>query len=98
MVHQFWENVTLEPMLFVKMVAEGNVRVVADSLEIDRVCRVNLNFSAEDCLNMDDGNHTDVQVKTRLSSNVFIEPFFIEHFAGRCPKVSKYFQLLPKHH
>ncbi len=49
-------------MLFLKMMAEGNVRVVADTLEIDRVCRVNLNFSAEDCLLMDDGNHSVVQV------------------------------------
>ena len=55
-------NVTLEPMLFLKMMAEGNVRVVADTLEIDRVCRINLNFLPEDCQVMDDGNHSDIQV------------------------------------
>jgi len=52
----------LEPMLFLKMVAESNIRVVADTLEIDRVCRINLNFSNDDCMNMDDGNHSDIQV------------------------------------
>jgi hypothetical protein len=65
-------HVTLEPMLFVKMIAEGNTIVIGDTLEIDRVCRVNLNFSQEDCMAMDDGNHSDVQVKdlkkTQLSN------------------------------
>ncbi|XP_063602532.1 lysosomal proton-coupled steroid conjugate and bile acid symporter SLC46A3-like [Penaeus indicus] len=64
-------NVTLEPMLFLKMVAEGNYGVVADTLEIDRICRVNLNYSQEDCLNMDDGNHTEVQVAVQRVQNVF---------------------------
>ncbi|XP_042866526.1 solute carrier family 46 member 3-like isoform X2 [Penaeus japonicus] len=65
------KNVTLEPMLFLKMVAEGNYGVVADTLEIDRVCRVNLNFSRNDCLAMDDGNHTQVQVAVQRFQNVF---------------------------
>lgn len=59
-----WKNVTLEPMLFLKMLAEGNVSVVAKNLRIERVCRVNLNFSDEDCLTMDDGNHSVVQVSS----------------------------------
>lgn len=49
-------------MLFMKMLAEGNLVVVADTLEIDRVCRVSLNFTEEECAAMDTGNHTDVQV------------------------------------
>jgi hypothetical protein len=55
-------HVTLEPMLFLKMVAEGNVIVIADTLQIERACRVNLNYSQEDCLSMDDGNHSQIQV------------------------------------
>lgn len=55
-------NVTLEPMLFLKMMAEGNFVVVSDTLELDRVCRVNLNFTEEECANMDTGNYSDVQV------------------------------------
>ncbi len=62
-------NVTLEPMLFLKMMAEGNFRVVGDTLEIDRVCRVNLNFSQEDCVAMDDGNHSDIQVNSYSETN-----------------------------
>lgn len=54
-------------MLFIKMLAEGNVRIVAISLQIDRVCNVNLAYPSEDCLALDDGNHTDIQV--RLASN-----------------------------
>ena len=49
-------------MLFLKMVAEGNVIVIADTLQIERACRVNLNYSQEDCLSMDDGNHSHIQV------------------------------------
>lgn len=55
-------QVTLEPMLFVKMVSEGNVVVIIDTLQLDRVCRVNFNFSEEDCMAMDDGNHSHIQV------------------------------------
>ena len=50
-------------MLLVKTIAEGNLKVVADTLQIDRYCRVDLNFSAGDCDAMDDGNHTSVQVR-----------------------------------
>lgn len=57
-----FSHVTLEPMLFLKMVAEGNVVVIADTLQIERACRVNLNFSQEDCVSMDDGNHSQIQV------------------------------------
>ena len=53
---------TLEPMLFLKMMAEGNIIVVSTTLKIERVCRVNLNFSREECLAMDDGNHSQIQV------------------------------------
>lgn len=65
-------HVTLEPMLFVKMIAEGNTIVIGDTLEIDRVCRVNLNFSQEDCMAMDDGNHSDVQVKDFLKKRNYL--------------------------
>lgn len=64
-------NVTLEPMLFMKMVAESNLVVVADTLEIERVCQVNLNYSMEDCQNMDDGNHTDLQAEVQKYQNWF---------------------------
>lgn len=49
-------------MLFLKMMAEGNIIVVGTTLKIERVCRVNLNFSDEECSAMDDGNHSQIQV------------------------------------
>lgn len=55
-------------MLFLKMLAEGNFKVVADTLEIDRVCLVNLNFTEEECANMDKGNYSDVQVSPSIFS------------------------------
>ena len=53
---------TLEPVLFIKAVAEGTLQVVADTLLLERYCRIDLNFSQIDCDSMDDANHTDVQV------------------------------------
>lgn len=49
-------------MLFLKMLAEGLVKVVVKNLEIERVCRVNFGFSEQDCLYMDSGNRSHVQV------------------------------------
>ncbi|XP_042205766.1 solute carrier family 46 member 3-like isoform X2 [Homarus americanus] len=71
MIKQAAKNVTLEPMLFLKMLAEGNYGVVADTLEIDRVCRVNLNFTEEECAHMDSGNYTHVQVAVQRFQNTF---------------------------
>ncbi|XP_069938913.1 probable peptidoglycan muropeptide transporter SLC46 isoform X1 [Cherax quadricarinatus] len=70
-VKQVMKNVTLEPMLFLKMMAEGNYKVVADTLEIDRVCRVNLNFTKEECINMDSDNYSDVQIAVQKYENTF---------------------------
>lgn len=84
-------HVTLEPMLFLKMVAEGNTIVIGDTLEIDRVCRVNLNFSQEDCMAMDDGNHSQIQEAVQVYQNTFnyyqsliasILPVLVILFAG----------------
>jgi len=58
-------------MLFFKMVAESNIRIVADTLQIDRVCRINLNFSNDDCIAMDNGNHSNVQVDSILFAIAF---------------------------
>ena len=52
-------------MLFLKMIAESNYSVIADTLEIDRICLVNLGYDPNDCKMMDDGNHTDIQVFSR---------------------------------
>ncbi|XP_057374974.1 lysosomal proton-coupled steroid conjugate and bile acid symporter SLC46A3-like [Daphnia carinata] len=68
-VKKAMSHVTLEPMLFLKMVAEGNVIVIADTLQLDRVCRVNLNFTEKDCLAMDDGNHSEIQKAVQIYQN-----------------------------
>ncbi|XP_071543459.1 probable peptidoglycan muropeptide transporter SLC46 isoform X1 [Panulirus ornatus] len=70
-IKEVMKNVTLEPMLFMKMLAQGNFVVVADTIEIDRVCRVNLNFTEEECAAMDSGNYTKVQVAVQRYQNNF---------------------------
>ncbi|RXG57879.1 Proton-coupled folate transporter [Armadillidium vulgare] len=66
-----FSSITLEPMLFLKMVAESNYKVVGDTLEIDRICRVTLNYTDEECKAMDDGNHTDIQNEVQVYQNNF---------------------------
>lgn len=62
-VLQVLRSAPLEPMLFLKMVAEGNFGVVADTLEQGRLCRVNLNFSEAECASwITDENLTHVKV------------------------------------
>ena len=85
-------------MLFLKMVAESNFRVVADTLEIDRVCRINLNFSNDDCMHMDDGNHSDIQVLQFFFSQFLIH--IILHYGNitfvinvECRKLYKFIKI-----
>lgn len=62
-VLQALRSAPLEPMLFLKMLAEGNFGVVADTQEQDRICRVNLNFSEYECSSwITDENLTHVKV------------------------------------
>ena len=64
-------NLPLEPVLFLKMTAENIFIVVADNLEIERICEVNLGIPSENCSQMDDGNHTEIQVFTNLFYNLY---------------------------
>lgn len=82
----------MEPMLFLKMIAEGNFGVVADTLEQQRICRVNLNFSEEECDEwIQDDNLTYVKVAVQRSQNLFnyhqsimdsVLPLIVILFAG----------------
>ena len=72
MVFQGLRRVPLEPMLFLKMIAEGNFKVVADTLEQDRACRINLNFTEEECDGwIQDDNLTYVKVELCVCFSVF---------------------------
>ncbi|KAK3860995.1 hypothetical protein Pcinc_032990 [Petrolisthes cinctipes] len=84
-------RVRLEPMLFLKMMAEGNFGVVADTLEVQRICRLSLGYSDDNCTNMDDGNHSDVQLEVQVTQNNFnynqlliasLLPLFVVIFVG----------------
>ncbi|XP_076030078.1 putative peptidoglycan muropeptide transporter SLC46 isoform X2 [Oratosquilla oratoria] len=63
-------NIRLEPMLFLKMVAESNFKVVADTLELERICLVNLGYSKDECDHMDT-DHSDVQAAVQRYQNTF---------------------------
>lgn len=89
---EVFRGVTLEPMLFLKMMAEGNFKVVSDTLEQDRVCRINLNFSKEECDSwIDNANFTYVKEAVQHRQNLFnynqsimdsVLPLLVVLFAG----------------
>ncbi|XP_050705587.1 proton-coupled folate transporter-like [Eriocheir sinensis] len=71
-IQQALRSAPLEPMLFLKMLAEGNFGVVADTQEQDRLCRVNLNFSEYECASwITDENLTHVKTAVQREQNLF---------------------------
>ena len=52
------QNVSIEPAYFLFMLAHGFYVIIAQSLYIDKVCRVNLNYTTEIC---DDIQHNEVE-------------------------------------
>ncbi len=56
------EHVTLEPMLFMKNLADGNILVVSEALKTDRICHITFNFSHDDCMAMDSRNQSHIEV------------------------------------
>ncbi|XP_066988200.1 probable peptidoglycan muropeptide transporter SLC46 [Macrobrachium rosenbergii] len=63
--------ITIEPMLFVRSISYSAPLAAIESFKLQRFCRVNLNYPADLCEKMDDGHHTDLQVKVQKLVNVF---------------------------
>lgn len=73
-------------MLLLKMFAESNAKIVALSLETERVCRVNLNYTTEECAALDDGNNTRIQVRYSCTPQMI----FVNHSWFDCREKFKF--------
>ncbi|XP_045619638.2 lysosomal proton-coupled steroid conjugate and bile acid symporter SLC46A3 [Procambarus clarkii] len=64
-------NITIEPIMFLQYTAYYTQLVIRDNLKLERFCRVTLKYPAEECAQMNDGHHTDLQVKAQQLDSVF---------------------------
>ncbi|XP_071526327.1 probable peptidoglycan muropeptide transporter SLC46 [Panulirus ornatus] len=67
----FLSGISIEPMLFVKALGDNVMKVILQKLKVERFCTVSLNYTEEECLLMDDGNHTDMQMAAQVLDNDF---------------------------
>ncbi|KAK7060092.1 hypothetical protein SK128_009925, partial [Halocaridina rubra] len=87
----FVKGISIEPMVFVKYMTDRIYVEVQHNLKLERFCTQSLNYTDEECLLMDDGNHTDMQVEAQQLDTSFgiyetmaytIVPLFVVLFAG----------------
>ena len=62
------DYVTIEPAYFLFMLAHGFYSIVAQSLYIDKVCRVNLNFTDAICDNIQQNEEEQIQVQKYVAA------------------------------
>ena len=64
----FWRHLTLEPAYMMFAMGMGTYYIVAAELYIEKVCRVNLNYTDEICDNIHDHNEEQVHVQKYVST------------------------------
>ena len=64
----FWQNITIEPVYLLYMLINGFNSIIGQSLYIDKVCRVNLNYTAEICDNIQQHDEEQIQVQKYAAS------------------------------
>ena len=62
-IKDFIQGITIEPAWLLFMLAHGFYVIVAQNLYIDKVCKVNLNFTTEVCDNIQ--SHEDEQIEVQ---------------------------------
>ena len=63
-----WRNITIEPVFLLFMLNYGVFGMVASTLYIDKVCRVNLNFTSEICDHIHYHEDEQIQVQEYAST------------------------------
>ena len=61
-IKYIFENITLEPVVFIFAVNFGFWVLASQQLYVDKMCQVNLNHSKEICDNIQSGVHKEIQL------------------------------------
>lgn len=62
-IKEFIQGITIEPAWLLFMLAHGFYSIVAQNLYIDKVCRVNLNFTTQICDNIQQYEDQQIEVQ-----------------------------------
>ena len=64
-----WKNITVEPVVILYFLNYGIFMIVSQTLYIEKICRVNLNFTDSICDNIQNHNDEQIQVQ-KYSANL----------------------------
>ncbi len=67
-IRSFVKSITFEPAFFLFMLAHGFYVIVAQSLYIDKVCRVNLNYTDAICDHIQQNEEEQIQVQKYVAA------------------------------
>jgi PCFT/HCP family folate transporter-like MFS transporter 1/3 len=60
---EIWNGITIEPVFFLSALSFGFFSLVSKTLYIQKVCKVNMNYSEEICDNIQ--NYTEAQIEVQ---------------------------------
>ena len=63
----FWQNLTIEPVVFFYLMSVGLISVIRPTLLLDKACRIKLNFTEEICDDLEKYNKTE-EVQKEVSA------------------------------
>ena len=68
----FWQNLTIEPVVFFYLMSVGLISVIRPTLLLDKACRIKLNFTEEICDDLEKYNKTEeVQKEVHIGASQF---------------------------
>ena len=68
----FWQNLTIEPVVFFYLMSVGLISVIRPTLLLDKACRIKLNFTQEICDDLEKYNKTEeVQKEVHIGASQF---------------------------
>ena len=69
-----WQNITIEPVVFLYLTSVGLVSVIRPNLLIDKACKIKLNITEEICDNLTNSTYEEYLDQVMIfQSNIFLD-------------------------